>query len=222
DILHVHLPLRRALRFAARLRFSRDTTAEERDARVDEVIAALGIEGRGTQRILTLSGGQRKRVSVALELLTAPSLLLLDEPTSGLGPGMDRAMMVLLAGLAHEGRTVIVVTHSVLNLQACDRLLVLAPGGRVAYYGPPEQTLPFLGFASWPEAFDAFQNDPDRDWAAQYRGSALHRSYVVGGAGRASDRAAGAPDRRLTVRRWAAQVRTLIARYVAVIASDRM
>src|SRR5699024_3451337 len=69
DILHVHLPLRRALRFAARLRFSRDTTAGEREARVDEVVAALGIEGRGTQRINTLSGGQRKRVSVALELL---------------------------------------------------------------------------------------------------------------------------------------------------------
>ncbi len=222
DILHVHLPLRRALRFAARLRFSRDTTADERDAQVDEVIAALGIEGRGTQRIVTLSGGQRKRVSVALELLTKPSLLLLDEPTSGLDPGMDRAMMMLLAELAHEGRTVIVVTHSVLNLRECDRLLVLAPGGRVAYYGPPEETLRFLGFESWPEAFDAFQSDPDRDWAGQYRGSDLHRSYVAGGAGRGADGAGGAPDRRLTVRRWAGQVRTLIARYVAVIASDRM
>ncbi len=222
DILHVHLRMRRALRFAARLRFPRDTTAAERDARVDEVIGALGIAGREEQRILTLSGGQRKRVSVALELLTKPSLLLLDEPTSGLDPGMDRAMMTLLADLAHEGRTVIVVTHSVLNLSACDRLLVLAPGGRVAYYGPPEETLRFLGFDSWPEAFDAFAQDTDRDWPAQYRGSAMHRHYVTAGRGRGPGAAPAPPARRLTLRRWAGQVRTLTARYTAAIASDRM
>ncbi|GAA4812016.1 ATP-binding cassette domain-containing protein [Tomitella cavernea] len=221
DILHVHLPLRRALGFAARLRFSRDTTADERDERVEAVIAALGIAGREEQRIVTLSGGQRKRVSVALELLTKPSLLLLDEPTSGLDPGMDRSMMMLLAELAHEGRTVIVVTHSVLNLQFCDRLLVLAPGGRVAYYGPPEQTLRFLGFDSWPEAFDAFQNDGARDWAGEYHGSEMHTGYVSGPGGRGEGDAMGAPERRLTVRRWIGLVRTLVTRYAAAIASDR-
>src|SRR5699024_1982393 len=222
DILHVHLRLRRALRFAARLRFPRDTTGTERDGRVDEVLDALGISGREHQRIITLSGGQRKRVSVALELLTKPSLLLLDEPTSGLDPGMDRAMMRLLAELAHEGRTVICVTHSVLNLTTCDRLLVLAPGGTVAYYGPPQDTLEFLGFDSWAEAFDAFAYDDNRDWSAQFRGSQLHRDYVADGAGDAGSRSATAGVPRLTLRRWFGQVGTLVARYLAAIASDRM
>ena len=87
----------------------------------------------GTQ----LSGGQRKRVSIATELLTAPPLLFLDEPTSGLDPGLDRDVMHQLRTLADEGRVVMVVTHSVLALDVCDNVLVLAPGGRLAYFGPP-------------------------------------------------------------------------------------
>lgn len=132
---------------------------------MDEVIRELGLEQRAAQPIHSLSGGQRKRVSVALELLTKPSLLFLDEPTSGLDPGMDRSVMHMLRGLADDGRTVIVVTHSVLSLDVCDRLLVLAPGGKVAYYGPPDDTLAFFGFEQWPEAFEAFERDQERDWA---------------------------------------------------------
>ena len=79
-----------------------------------------------------MSGGQQKRVNVALELLTKPSLLFLDEPTSGLDPGLDKSVMEQMAELAHDGRTVIVVTHSVANLNLCDRLLVLVPGGKIA------------------------------------------------------------------------------------------
>ncbi len=131
------------------------------------------------QPIHSLSGGQRKRVSVALELLTKPSLLFLDEPTSGLDPGMDRSVMHMLRGLADDGRTVIVVTHSVLSLEVCDRLLVLAPGGRIAYYGPPDDALAFFGFEEWPEAFEAFENDRDRDWATTYADSPFHRQYIA-------------------------------------------
>lgn len=137
DILHSQLTVRRALTYAAELRFPQDTAKAERQARVDEVIGELGLEQRADLPIHSLSGGQRKRVSVALELLTKPSLLFLDEPTSGLDPGMDRSVMNMLRDLADDGRTVIVVTHSVLNLEGCDRLLVLAPGGRIAYFGAP-------------------------------------------------------------------------------------
>lgn len=165
DILHAQLTVRRALTYAAELRFPQDTAPAERQARVDEVIGELGLRQRADQSIHSLSGGQRKRVSVALELLTKPSLLFLDEPTSGLDPGMDRSVMHMLRGLADDGRTVIVVTHSVLSLDVCDRLLVLAPGGRIAYFGPPDETLGFFGFAQWPEAFEAFENEQDRDWA---------------------------------------------------------
>ncbi|MDG3010510.1 ATP-binding cassette domain-containing protein [Rhodococcus sp. D2-41] len=223
DILHVQLTVRRALSFAARLRFPSDTAAADRENRVTEVIDALGLTDHAGQRISTLSGGQRKRVSVALELLTKPSLLFLDEPTSGLDPGMDRSMMSLLLDLAHGGRTVVTVTHSVLNLDVCDRLLVLAPGGRIAYFGPPTRVLEFLGFDSWPEAFDAFENDRDRDWAGEYRASPLHEEYIVDGHERhrpSEPAPVGAPVPALTLRRWFVQVRTLVRRYFTVIASD--
>ncbi|MBW5485499.1 ABC transporter ATP-binding protein/permease [Streptomyces bambusae] len=227
DILHVQLTVRRALAYSAELRFPQDTAAAERAARVDEVIRELGLEQRADQPIHSLSGGQRKRVSVALELLTKPSLLFLDEPTSGLDPGMDRSVMHMLRGLADDGRTVIVVTHSVLNLDVCDRLLVLAPGGRTAYYGPPEEALAFFGFEEWPEAYEAFENDRDRDWAGVYRASPQHRLYVDVAAGRPppaaeAERAAGVlPHAPPKAQSWGSQLSTLVRRYAAVLAADR-
>ncbi|MEU0668155.1 FHA domain-containing protein [Streptomyces lavendulocolor] len=225
DILHLQLTVRRALTYAAELRFPEDTARAERQARVDEVIEELGLQQRAEQPIHSLSGGQRKRVSVALELLTKPSLLFLDEPTSGLDPGMDRSVMHMLRGLADDGRTVIVVTHSVLSLDVCDRLLVLAPGGRIAYYGPPEDALRYFGFTQWPEAFEAFENDRERDWAGQYRDSSLHRQYIAGamqrpplpdGAG-----AAAPPAPPPKAQSWGAQLRTLVRRYTAALSADR-
>lgn len=235
DILHLQLTVRRALGYAAELRFPEDTAAAERRARVDEVISELGLEERAGQPIHSLSGGQRKRVSVALELLTKPSLLFLDEPTSGLDPGMDRSVMHMLRGLADDGRTVVVVTHSVLSLDVCDRLLVLAPGGRVAYYGPPGDSLDFFGFPQWPEAFEAFENDRERDWAAQYRASRFHHRYIeeatvrppsaLPGAGAALPGApspeAAPPPPPPKAQSWGSQLRTLVRRYAAALSADR-
>ncbi|OKJ62742.1 ABC transporter ATP-binding protein/permease [Streptomyces sp. CB02261] len=236
DILHLQLTVRRALGYAAELRFPEDTVPAERRARVDEVIRELGLVERAEQPIHSLSGGQRKRVSVALELLTKPSLLFLDEPTSGLDPGMDRSVMHMLRGLADDGRTVVVVTHSVLSLDVCDRLLVLAPGGRVAYYGPPGDALGFFGFDQWPEAFEAFENDRDRDWAGQYRSSRFHRRYIedstarpvvpVPGTGTGPVSGAGAapppePAPPPKAQSWGSQLRTLVRRYAAALSADR-
>ncbi|MFD0071617.1 FHA domain-containing protein [Streptomyces sp. NPDC127166] len=229
DILHLQLTVRRALGYAAELRFPEDTAPAERRARVDEVIRELGLVERAEQPIHSLSGGQRKRVSVALELLTKPSLLFLDEPTSGLDPGMDRSVMHMLRGLADDGRTVVVVTHSVLSLDVCDRLLVLAPGGRVAYYGPPADSLGFFGFTQWPEAFEAFENDRDRDWAGQYRSSLFHRRYIAEATVRpdvpvpASPAGAGVaePAPPPKAQSWGSQLRTLVRRYAAALSADR-
>ncbi|MFI1016865.1 FHA domain-containing protein [Streptomyces sp. NPDC020965] len=223
DILHTQLTVRAALGYAAELRFPQDTAKDERLARVAEVTRELGLEERADQPIHSLSGGQRKRVSVALELLTKPSLLFLDEPTSGLDPGMDRSVMHMLRGLADDGRTVIVVTHSVLSLDVCDRLLVLAPGGRIAYYGPPEDALPFFGFTQWPEAFEAFENDRERDWAGAYRDSPFHERYasspqpVPAGDGAAAAPVAPPPK----AQSWGAQLWTLVRRYASALAADR-
>ncbi|WP_369243989.1 FHA domain-containing protein [Streptomyces sp. R41] len=224
DILHTQLTVRRALGYAAELRFPQDTAKAERRARVDEVIRELGLEQRVGQPIHSLSGGQRKRVSVALELLTKPSLLFLDEPTSGLDPGMDRSVMHMLRGLADDGRTVIVVTHSVLSLEVCDRLLVLAPGGKVAYYGPPDDTLAFFGYRHWPEAFEAFERDEGRDWAGEYRDSPFHQEYIDNSSAQphlppaAPAAVVGPPPKAQS---WGAQLGTLVRRYAAVLSADR-
>ncbi|MFE9775184.1 FHA domain-containing protein [Streptomyces sp. NPDC005931] len=223
DILHAQLTVRAALSYAAELRFPQDTAKAERRARVDEVIRELGLEQRAGQRVDSLSGGQRKRVSVALELLTKPSLLFLDEPTSGLDPGMDRSVMLMLRTLADDGRTVIVVTHSVLSLEVCDRLLVLAPGGRIAYYGPPEEALAYFGFTQWPEAFEAFEHDRDRDWAGDYRASPFHGRYVADATAQPRLPRSGpvviTPPPRPRSR--TAQLGTLIRRYAAALGADR-
>ncbi|MER5198414.1 FHA domain-containing protein [Streptomyces sp. NPDC002884] len=223
DILHAQLTVRSALVYAAELRFPQDTAKAERRERVEEVIRELGLEQRVGQPVHSLSGGQRKRVSVALELLTKPSLLFLDEPTSGLDPGMDRSVMHMLRGLADDGRTVIVVTHSVLSLDVCDRLLVLAPGGRVAYYGPPEDALAFFGFEQWPEAFEAFERDQDRDWAGEYRDSPFRRQYVVNDSEQPRLPRSG-PVIVLPPphpRSRSAQLGTLVRRYATALAADR-
>ncbi|MGV9457042.1 FHA domain-containing protein [Streptomyces sp. NPDC003635] len=223
DILHAQLTVRGALSYAAELRFPQDTAKAERRARVDEVIGELGLGQRAGQPVHSLSGGQRKRVSVALELLTKPSLLFLDEPTSGLDPGMDRSVMHMLRGLADDGRTVIVVTHSVLSLDVCDRLLVLAPGGKIAYYGPPEDALAFFGFEQWPEAFEAFEADQERDWAGDYTTSPLHRRYVADATAQPRLDRSGpvviTPPPRPRSR--GAQLGTLIRRYTTALSADR-
>jgi len=223
NILHTQLSARRALGFAAELRFPRDTSAEERERRIGEVLGELSLTAHAGTRASALSGGQQKRVNVALELLTKPSLLFLDEPTSGLDPGLDMSVMEMMSGLARDGRTVIVVTHSVANLDICDRLLVLVPGGKVAYFGPPADGLRHFGQPGWAQVFRAFEAEPGRDWAGEYRASAYHARYVT--AAVQADQAAGAAVRKAPPpprsQNRLAQLSTLVRRYVAVIASDR-
>jgi ABC-type multidrug transport system ATPase subunit len=224
SVLHTQLTARRALQYSAELRFPADTKPAERDGRVDEVMGELSLTRHANTRADRLSGGQLKRVNVAQELLTKPSLLFLDEPTSGLDPGLDKSVMEQMRDLAHDGRTVIVVTHSVDNLDTCDRLLVLVPGGRIAYYGPPEEGLAYFGQARWAEVFQAFERYPDRDWAAEYAASPAYAQYVLGQRQQAPHvpdsqalAAAPPPQRRGAFR----QLGTLTRRYVRVIASDR-
>jgi ABC-type multidrug transport system ATPase subunit len=178
DILHSQLTLRAALGFAAELRFASDTSAALREARVNEVIEELGLSERADLVIDKLSGGQRKRASVALELLTRPALLFLDEPTSGLDPGYERSVMELLRELADGGRTVLVITHAVASLDLCDRVLFLAPGGRMAYYGPPAEALEFFGARDYAEVFHRL--DAERtDWPAALQADPAWERYVA-------------------------------------------
>lgn len=104
DVVHRQLTVQRALQYAAELRLPPDTSRDDRDRVIADVLAELELTEHRDTRIDKLSGGQRKRVSVAMELLTGPSLLILDEPTSGLDPALDRHVMAMLRRLADAGR----------------------------------------------------------------------------------------------------------------------
>ncbi|MFI5777209.1 ATP-binding cassette domain-containing protein [Nocardia sp. NPDC051570] len=165
DVLHRQLTVRQALGFAAELRLPPDSTRADRQRVIDGVLKELSLTEHADTRVDRLSGGQRKRASVALELLTGPALLLLDEPTSGLDPALDRQVMTMLRELADAGRTVIVVTHSVACLDMCDQVLLLAPGGKTAFCGHPGAVGRFLGTSDWAEIFARVAADPDRAFA---------------------------------------------------------
>lgn len=139
DIMHDDLTVEQSLTYTARLRIAQDATKAEIAAAVASAIRAVDLQGREKTLISRLSGGQRKRVSIAMELLASPRLLILDEPTSGLSPDLDRSMMELCRRLSHENCTVLMVTHNMSNINLCDRIAFLGMGGVLCYYGAPEQ-----------------------------------------------------------------------------------
>ena len=198
DILHRTLTVARALHHAARLRLPADTAPAEIDARIAQVLAAVDMAGHADKRIEQLSGGQRKRVSIACELLADPPLLFLDEPTSGLDPGLERRLMVTLRRLADGGRTVVLITHATANIAVCDHIAYLV-AGKLVYFGPPAQAPAFFEVPDFPDIY-ASTDEPDKagetadGWQARYQGSLQHQAYVVERARRAP--AAPSPTQR--------------------------
>ena len=222
DIVHAQLTVRQALLYAARLRFPADVPGPERERRVDEVIEELDLDDRAHLPIERLSGGQRRRVSVGLELITKPSLLFLDEPTSGLDPGYERSLMGLLRRLADDGRTVVVVTHSVQSLRLCDRVLFLAPGGRMAYFGPSQLAPAYFGCNDLQEVFQRLT--PGADWDTRFRSHPYFDRYVQRPDSAPRKQSEARPRRHTTLPRprdWTAQLGILTRRYARVLASDR-
>jgi ABC-type multidrug transport system ATPase subunit len=144
DIIHLDLPLRRTLRYAARLRLPAAATADEVDGAVRDVLRVLGLADRGDVPVGSLSGGQRKRASIAVELLTRPGVFFLDEPTSGLDPARGAELMRVLRRLASEGTTVVLTTHNPLDAARCDKIAVLADGGYLAFFGPPAEACAYF------------------------------------------------------------------------------
>ncbi|MHB8646533.1 MAG: FHA domain-containing protein, partial [Thermomicrobiales bacterium] len=180
DIIHRELTVFRALDYAAKLRLPPDTTKQERHTRIDEVLHELNMVDRRNLPIHRLSGGQRKRVSIGVELLTKPSLFFLDEPTSGLDPSTETRMMHLLRHLADQGRTILLVTHATQNVMLCDSVIFLAKGGNLAYYGPPREALEYFGVEKFEDIYDRLEEEKvtPPEWATRYRESAQHHMYV--------------------------------------------
>ncbi|MEJ2759707.1 MAG: ATP-binding cassette domain-containing protein, partial [Anaerolineales bacterium] len=190
DIVHAELTPASALDYVAQLRLPPDTTPPERSTLVDEVLTNLDIIERRDVPISKLSGGQLKRVSIGVELLTKPRLFFLDEPTSGLDPGTEYEMMKLLRRLADQGRTVMLVTHATKNVMLCDKVIFLARGGYLAFFGPPEVALEYFNQyrtvreqREKPMEFDDIYivlNDEKRgtpeEWGQRFRESKVYQS----------------------------------------------
>jgi len=208
DILHTELTARQAITYGAQLRLPNETSKSEIDDRVQEVIEKLELTERQDLRIKQLSGGQKKRASIGLELITAPEILVLDEPTSGLDPGLDAHVMETLRTLADDGQTVVLVTHSVDNLNFCDNVVLMASGGHVAYFGPASTVFSMVGKASWAEVFR---------WLATPEAIYLKQSNLGSLAPSGAQIESSQPQKRS----WLSQVKTLTARYLRVILADR-
>jgi ABC-type multidrug transport system ATPase subunit len=180
NIIHMELTVHEALNYSARLRLPADTTAEEREQRITEVLETLNLTECRDRVIAKLSGGEQRRVSLGAELLAQPGLLFLDEVTSGLDPGSERRMMNLLRKLAEQGHTVLLVTHATRNVLLCDHVVFLAKGGSLAYYGPPQEALSYFGVQEFDDIYDKLQGEQTPEaWAEQYLQSEQYRTTIV-------------------------------------------
>lgn len=176
DIMHDDLTLWDALRYTALLRTRADLSKEELAARVNAAIADVHLQGKERLRISSLSGGQKKRVSIAMELLSDPKVIFLDEPTSGLSPDLDMEMMELLKDLSKKGRTIVVITHAMENIDKCDRVAFLGRGGRLCYYGPAQEAFRWFNRRSYSRIFAALADEETSEaFAKKYRRSPYYK-----------------------------------------------
>ena len=213
DTVHQELTVTEVLDFAAQLRLPPDTSQGERLARVAEVIDQLGLSSRAELRVAKLSGGQRKRVAVGIELIRKPGAVFLDEPTTGLDPGLEHRLMKLFKSIAQDGQTVSLVTHATGSIALCDRVIVMGRGGVMMFDGPPSEMLAAFGV----DSFDAIY--PQLDMIAD--GTAARPERPV-----QPTISVAAPSAPATVRQreveqgWLFQTQVLARRYATLILRD--
>lgn len=165
DIIHRELTVYRTLYYVARLRLSRDVSTREIDQIVNEVMDVTGLSERRDVPVGQLSGGQRKRVSIAVELITKPSVIFLDEPTSGLDPATEEKIMKLFRQIAESGRTVVLTTHAMENVKLFDKIVVLMRG-KLVFYGAPQEALAHVKAESFKDLYDKLEGPVDQQTAA--------------------------------------------------------
>lgn len=167
DIVHRDLTLRQMLSYTAQMRMPGDTTEEERQKRIADVIEMVELTGKEDTLIKKLSGGQRKRASIAVELVSDPTVFFLDEPTSGLDPGTERNLMYTLKNMTSRNKTVVVITHMTLNISLCDKVIILGYGGRLCFFGTPDEALKFFGVKDVVDIYGQINNYAP-DWQQHF------------------------------------------------------
>jgi ABC-type multidrug transport system ATPase subunit len=232
DVVHADLTVSEALEYQARLRLGPGSSAGFRAARVTHVLGLVELTEQLGQQVKTLSGGQRKRVSIACELLSEPQVIFLDEPTSGLDPGLDKRMMLLLRLLADQGHTVVLTTHAIAHVDVCDTLVLVGPGGHVIYSGPPDEALDWFGVHGLGDVYSLVETAETAERAAarvrQKQAPAGRRAAPASRAGPVARGAdvdlgaarppAGSPAWRRAIMD---QARILAGRHVRLIGRDR-
>ncbi len=222
DIVHFDLTVEEVLSYAAKLRLPPDTDVK---GVVTKTLEDIEMTHRRTAFVKQLSGGQRKRVSIGVELLADPKLFFLDEPTSGLDPGLDKKMMQLLRKLASQGRTVILVTHATANITMCDRIVFMGRGGRLCYFGPPAEALDFFDVKTgdFADIYNELETGETnvQSWADKFRSSPYYQRYIVNhfSTGNANGQKPAAPPKPKSVS-FFKQLILLAQRYFQLISRD--
>lgn len=234
DIIHPELTAYRALHYAAKLRMPDDVNPQEREGRIQEVLRDLHLTERRDVPVSSLSGGQRKRVSIGVELLTRPRLFFLDEPTSGLDPGMEHEAMKIFRALADQGHTMILITHATTNIMLCDKIAFLARGGYLAFFGPPKEALQYFSASDFTEIYTKVDNQKSPEqWDAEFKASPYYQRHVVSRLSevqalmqqaRANPQASLPAAVRTPVRQGSSQrqFQILMERYLDIIGRDRI
>ena len=181
DIVHRKIKINKALSYTARLRLPADTEQDEIEGHIGRVLEQIKLSDKAELTIDTpipLSGGQLKRVSLAVELVANPNVLFLDEVTSGLDAGIDQDMMELFRELADKQKTVICVTHTLENIGSC-HLVILLHKGRLVYFGPPAAASAYFGIDRLTEVYKILENSPDDEWAERFKDSEMYQTYIL-------------------------------------------
>lgn len=210
DIVYDNLTLYDMLLYTANLRLPKDISPAEREAAINRAIQTVELADKRNSLIKALSGGQRKRASIAVELLSDPNLLFLDEPASGLDPGTERNLMHSLRNMANSGKTVILVTHSTLQLKMCDKIVFMGKGGRLCFCGSYDEALRFFGVSDIVDVYNMI-TDHSPEWSAKYRQSAVPAGVP---------RQVNATSAKLKTDR-VAQLGVLCKRYIKLVLNDR-
>ena len=168
DIVYENLTLRDMLRYSAELRMPSDQSDQEIENRINEVLATLDLTQHQNTYIRKLSGGQKKRASIAVELLADPKVFFLDEPTSGLDPGTEKNLMEAMSRLSKEQeRTIVMVTHTTQSLHLCDRVIFMGTGGVLCFAGSVEEAKKFFEQDDLTEIYNMMAEDSQK-WADKF------------------------------------------------------
>lgn len=230
DIVHRKIIMQHALKYTAKLRLPPDTSESEMDDNVIRVLDKVGLAEKASLAVDTptpLSGGQLKRVSLAVELVANPNVLFLDEVTSGLDAGTDKKMMQLFRNLAEDKKTVVCITHTLENIDSC-HLVLLLHQGQLVFFGPPHAVSGHFNIQRLSEVYELLESKPATFWADKFKASEFYKTYVQdrlqlqdAQQTHSQNGKTALHERRHTLFDWR-QTKTLMSRYLELILSDRL